>query len=655
MATMERGEGSTISRAEAALEEAQVEQVDTLKDILSTVLTQLNRIQNLDEYMQYLHSEWLATEHDLKVAIQDEATWNGLKIPTRLKLAIKAEILKRENLAAVAKLGSSKSSSSAIPAPFDVKTITQSDAYVDAMSTLEEEAGSPRTTGEEESLKTPQKESASFHPVTQGQGQAQQNCTDNKAPAADIADADVESKAPAAVNRELSVDVAYDAEESEWGQEEGDMEGEGEGRGVPGAALLLQDKDNDDECFLRYQVNQKWVKSYSPEQRSVYYFNELTEETVWTLPEGVQASREDEWAAAAPSLSEELAAEAAEAAEAEGNMGETEGSGGGISSSSAAAAAPMPQPTIYARPVQQQQEELVSPSPSAPAMPADLMVDGIYTEGPVSLEATPVSSPDQRFYGANDNNINNNSQYGHAPVDLGVEAVPAHAVLVDEEELSDSESEEDDEEDEDDDEEEEEEEDDEYYSSGGDEDVPVLPENLQMLMDMGFSEHHAARALQKAHNDMQMATIACLRQQEQGQEEGKGQQYSGFTTAPTDSITGTAAAIATDSGSRRITTPGSRGSSRGSSRTSTPDSRGLPTTTEYMRGLALADTGTHTASPYPSPREGTRPSSASSSSSGKKQRSIISRLSSSINRTISGAKKVKQAEEDRSQQLEEDD
>ena len=62
---------------------------------------------------------------------------------------------------------------------------------------------------------------------------------------------------------------------------------------LTGEDLLIGDDDDDG---FRDQVNQKWVKSYSPEHRSVYYFNEITEETTWHLPEGVEVSREDEWA-----------------------------------------------------------------------------------------------------------------------------------------------------------------------------------------------------------------------------------------------------------------------------------------------------------------------------------------------------------------------
>ena len=45
----------------------------------------------------------------------------------------------------------------------------------------------------------------------------------------------------------------------------------------------------------------RWVKCFSPDHNSIYYYNTVTEETLWTLPEGVDASalRDDPWSMAA--------------------------------------------------------------------------------------------------------------------------------------------------------------------------------------------------------------------------------------------------------------------------------------------------------------------------------------------------------------------
>jgi hypothetical protein len=61
---------------------------------MTSVLSALNRENELESTLTYLHSEWLSTEADLREAMRDEAAWNALKIPSRLKIAIKNELRK---------------------------------------------------------------------------------------------------------------------------------------------------------------------------------------------------------------------------------------------------------------------------------------------------------------------------------------------------------------------------------------------------------------------------------------------------------------------------------------------------------------------------------------------------------------------------------
>lgn len=534
---------------------------DTMRGLLTTVLSELNRVQSLEETIQYLQSEWLSTENDLKVAMQDEATWNALKLPTRLKLSLKAEISRKGNAAAAAALKRKKKEdklSSGIPTPIDLESFTPAairqrqdqtseGAYLNmAMQSFDEEADVKAV---DSTLKN------------EDEGRVD------------------EFRSTSTRQSSLRLDIehkAYEGEDvvKERVEEEGDYEDKG---------LLATIGDDDDDGF-RDQVNQMWVKSYSPEHESVYYFNEVTEEAAWSLPEGVEASREDEWAAYRweasgegdnPNTKEEPGPNLGKTLANETETGTTDNMTLGTLPPPAG-----PAPTAYTRPIA---------PPSAPALPAEL-VEAFQVE-PLSVEATPINSPDQRG--------------------------TAYPVLVDEAESvsssSDVESEGEgldgvysgradaDDEDEDEDEHESDGDEDEVYSSEGDEDVAVDPRNLQMLMDMGFAEEIAARALQKAHNDMQMATIACLRQEQ--------------ATNQPPSITGN------DSGSDR------------GQRNSAPAQPAVfaDTGTEGMHHLSLDD-----ASPPP-PR---RPSS------GGQRRSIISRIGSSINRTISGGKKARARRED---------
>ena len=74
-----------------------VDPLDSLSYLMTSVLASLNRENELESTLTYLHSEWLSTEADLREAVKDEAAWNALKIPSRLKIAIKNELRKVSN------------------------------------------------------------------------------------------------------------------------------------------------------------------------------------------------------------------------------------------------------------------------------------------------------------------------------------------------------------------------------------------------------------------------------------------------------------------------------------------------------------------------------------------------------------------------------
>ena len=313
------------------------------------------------------------------------------------------------------------------------------------------------------------------------------------------------------------------------------------------------DEEEDDEGFLD-QVNQKWVKSYSPEHKSPYFFNEITEETVWELPAGVEPCREDEWAALESSetpdaallgeeavvnkeedneesseieerrvaaqrarqLAREKAEEAqaikavAKAAAAERARSSGKGSippapapaeagfgNGSLTGLHIEAPLPPPAPTVYIQP--HTTTVHLPPSfapPSAPILPAELLsLEAEAMPNVVSVEGTPLSSPGQPA---------------------------AVAVPLGQADESESESEREvsgDQEEEEEDEEEEE-------NSDAYADVEVELELLQLLTDMGFNEDVAALALQRHYNDLELATNACLRHQER-EERKRGSPPSG--------------------------------------------------------------------------------------------------------------------------------
>jgi hypothetical protein len=56
---------------------------------LKEALKHLGQIEKLKQYLHYLKDEWIETKDDLFAAIDDEITWNALKLPARLKLEIR--------------------------------------------------------------------------------------------------------------------------------------------------------------------------------------------------------------------------------------------------------------------------------------------------------------------------------------------------------------------------------------------------------------------------------------------------------------------------------------------------------------------------------------------------------------------------------------
>lgn len=65
----------------------------TVEAILSTALFRLNRVGSFEQYFEYIKSEWYFTVADLFMALEDGNAWSDLKLPGRLKLEMKTELL----------------------------------------------------------------------------------------------------------------------------------------------------------------------------------------------------------------------------------------------------------------------------------------------------------------------------------------------------------------------------------------------------------------------------------------------------------------------------------------------------------------------------------------------------------------------------------
>jgi len=65
----------------------------TVEGILTRCLTRLRRLESKELFMDVLRSEWYGTVADLVLALEDGKAWSDLKLPGRLKLEIKSELL----------------------------------------------------------------------------------------------------------------------------------------------------------------------------------------------------------------------------------------------------------------------------------------------------------------------------------------------------------------------------------------------------------------------------------------------------------------------------------------------------------------------------------------------------------------------------------
>jgi len=168
-----------------AMEKKEEGAEDTLMALLRQALEQLGRLDEdtLKETVAYLNSEWYHSAIDLKAAMQDAATWDSIKLPSRLKLALK-------------------------------KVLSE--------TRLQQGRPTPLNT----SFPTPNS-SPSAGATRRGEG------------------------------------------------EKAETETEAEAEAVKDAQIV-------------------WVRCFSPEHKSFYFYNELTEETLWELPVGTP-TKDDAW------------------------------------------------------------------------------------------------------------------------------------------------------------------------------------------------------------------------------------------------------------------------------------------------------------------------------------------------------------------------
>jgi bifunctional DNA-binding transcriptional regulator/antitoxin component of YhaV-PrlF toxin-antitoxin module len=82
---------------------------------LKNALKRLNQAEKYNHYVHYLKDEWISTKEDLFTAVDDDYTWDHLKLPARLKLEIRRIVLEEKEQASLVGDSSSRQNPSSAP------------------------------------------------------------------------------------------------------------------------------------------------------------------------------------------------------------------------------------------------------------------------------------------------------------------------------------------------------------------------------------------------------------------------------------------------------------------------------------------------------------------------------------------------------------
>ena len=237
----------------------------SIHPLLLSVLSSLGRSDKFLETSEYLKGEWFLTEQDLFHAVADGPVWDSLRLPARLKLALK-DALQNKLAQQALKKASSATATAAVSATVD--TISVTTASTDGRMPLFVNTDA----GADTSVYCPST------PISTTTGLC-------------IGDRNVMLESGLA-------DVAGD------GEKQGDIE------------CMLSEQEQEQEREHEHEQEQEhqlhWIRCFSPEHKTFYFYHEETQETTWEVPTGVSPDdiKEDAWSAEqALALSEKLARE----------------------------------------------------------------------------------------------------------------------------------------------------------------------------------------------------------------------------------------------------------------------------------------------------------------------------------------------------------
>ena len=70
----------------------------SIEKLLGSILLRLNKLDSLNEHLANIAAEWYFNVSDLQMALLDGNAWSELKLPGRLKLEMKIELLRLQKL-----------------------------------------------------------------------------------------------------------------------------------------------------------------------------------------------------------------------------------------------------------------------------------------------------------------------------------------------------------------------------------------------------------------------------------------------------------------------------------------------------------------------------------------------------------------------------
>jgi hypothetical protein len=85
---------SLINKSNITTTSNNTNSTNDIEPLIRSILHKMNKLESLEEHIEYLRSEWYLTIDDLRLALNDKIQWSELQLPGRLKIELKKELIK---------------------------------------------------------------------------------------------------------------------------------------------------------------------------------------------------------------------------------------------------------------------------------------------------------------------------------------------------------------------------------------------------------------------------------------------------------------------------------------------------------------------------------------------------------------------------------